>query len=93
MEYLTKNGVIDLIVKNEIGYFERGIFEVRSFWKAASEVSKDSNREKHYCSVLNREIEIVLYPFETLYERFWYIGGCKHCKKIVYYPTPIDKEI
>lgn len=90
MECLSKNGVIDLIVKNEIGYFEEGIFEVRSFWKEYCEETEEKEKAKHFCPVENKEIEIILYPFETLYKRKWLIGGCKNCKKIIYHPTPLD---
>lgn len=90
METLTKNGVVDLIVKKEVGYFERGIFEVRSFWKEYCIETKEKEKAKHFCTVENMEIEIPLYPFETLYKRYWLIGGCKFCKKLIYNPTPVD---
>lgn len=90
MEYLSKNGVIDLIIKNEVGYFENGIFEVRSFWKNHCDETDEKERAKHFCNVENREIEILLYPFATLYKKNWMIGGCKHCKKLIYLSKPLD---
>lgn len=92
MEHLSKNGVIDLIVKNEIGYYENGIFEVRSFWKNHTEKTSEKNISRHFCSVQEKEIEIPLYSFKTLYGRFWKIGGCKICKKLIYHPIPLDEE-
>lgn len=90
MENLNKNGVVDLLVKNEVGYFEKGVFEVRSFWKHCCEETENKEKSQHFCQKENREIEITLYPFETLYNRYWMIGGCRHCKKIFYYPIPVD---
>lgn len=92
MEILSKNGVIDLIVKNEIGYYENGIFEVRSFWKNIMEETSEKNIAKHFCSLQDKEFEIPLYSFKTLYGRLWKIGGCKNCKKLIYHPIPHDEE-
>lgn len=90
MEALSKNAVADLLVKNEIGYFEREIFEVRSFWKNYCIETEDKERAKHFCEKAEKEIEITLYPFKTLYNRYWLIGGCKYCKKIIYHSLPLD---
>jgi len=91
MEYLSKNAVIDLIVKNEVGFYTNGIFEVRSFWKNHCEETNQKDTAKHFCENQKEEIEIKLYPFKTLYGRFWLIGGCKYCKKIIYNSLPVDK--
>lgn len=92
MEYLSKNGVIDLIVKNEIGYYENETLEVRSFWKSILEEANEKNVAKHFCNVQEKEVEIPLYSFKTLYGRFWKIGGCKSCKKLIYHPISLEEE-
>lgn len=90
MEYLSKNAIIDLIFKNGIGYYRDGYFEVKSFWKNYCEAVEEKEEARHFCNLENKEIIIKLFPFETLNGKFWKIGGCKYCKKLIYFSKTVD---
>ncbi len=92
MNMMTKGAVAALLQKREVGYLERDIFEVRSFWKQTCVPVEERDVHRHACGESEPPEEIGLHPFKTVYGRTWRIGGCTRCQKLFYYPIPLTEE-
>jgi len=92
MGNMTKGAVTALAQQKEVGFVERDVFEVRSFWKETCVPVEDLAVHRHSCGQGSASEEIRLHPFKTLYGRTWRIGGCTECRKLFYYPIPLTED-
>jgi hypothetical protein len=92
MSMMTRGAVAARLQQAEVGYFERDVFEVRSFWKEICVDVPDRAVHQHVCEEGKVPVEIRLHPFLTIYGRIWRIGGCTDCTKLFYYPIPLTEE-
>ena len=67
MGNMTKGAVTALLQQKEVGYFERNVFEVRSFWKETCVEVPNREVHRHVCEDGKDSQEIRLHPFKTIY--------------------------